>query len=167
MCSNLYQGIRLSRPRTSIEDTRLAQVSLLPNIGTNMKMSGLVENRFSLNIFAGYALGVNGIEVGGLVNSDRKDVRGFQLGGLGNVVGGTTSGVQIGGLFNNNRKNMVGLQMAGISNVIMDTIQGVQISGISNILRGTMYGWQVAGINNFTTESVDGVQVCNRFCRGM
>ena len=151
--------LRIQTRNIEIEQKRFAQISVLPKLGTNLKMSGLVENTVSLNIFAGYALGVNGLEVGGLVNIDRKDVKGLQIAGLGNVVGGTTKGVQLGGLFNNNRKNMVGAQIAGISNIIMDTIQGVQVAGISNILRGSMYGWQVAGINNFTTESVDGVQM--------
>jgi hypothetical protein len=151
--------MRIQARNIEIEQKRFAQISLIPNVGTNLKMSGLVENRLSLNVFAGYALGVNGLEVGGLVNIDRKDVRGLQLGGLGNVVGGTTRGVQVGGLFNNNQRNMSGVQVAGISNVIMDTIRGVQLAGISNVLRGSMYGWQVAGINNFTTESVDGVQM--------
>ena len=150
---------RIQTGNIEIEQKRFAQVSILPNVGTNLKMSGLVENTVSLNIFAGYALGINGIEVGGLVNIDRKNVKGLQIGGLGNVVGGTTKGIQVGGLFNNNRKNMVGAQVAGISNIIMDTIRGAQLAGISNILRGSMYGWQVAGISNFTTESVDGVQM--------
>jgi hypothetical protein len=151
--------LQIQTRNIDIEQKRIAQISILPNVGTNLKMSGLVENTFSLNIFAGYALGVNGLEVGGLVNIDRKNVKGLQIAGLGNVVGGTTKGAQLAGLFNNNRKNMVGAQVAGISNIIMDTIQGAQIAGISNILRGSMYGWQVAGINNYTTESVDGVQM--------
>lgn len=151
--------LRIQTRNIEIEQKRFAQISILPNVGTNLKMSGLVENTVSLNIFAGYALGVNGLEVGGLVNIDRKDVKGLQIGGLGNVVGGTAKGVQLGGLFNNNRRNMAGAQIAGISNILMDTIRGAQVAGISNILRGSMYGWQVAGINNFTTESVDGVQM--------
>ncbi len=151
--------LRIQSRNIEIEQKRVGQISILPNVGTNLKMSGLVENTLSLNIFAGYALGVNGIEVGGLVNIDRKNMRGLQIAGLGNVVGGTAKGLQLGGLFNNNRKNLVGAQIAGISNIIMDTIRGAQVAGISNILRGSMYGWQVAGINNFTTESVDGVQM--------
>jgi hypothetical protein len=151
--------LRIQAQNIEIEQKRIAQISILPNIGTNLKMSGLVENTFSLNVFAGYALGVNGLEVGGLVNIDRKDVKGLQIGGLGNVVGGTAKGLQIGGLFNNNRRNMAGAQIAGLSNILMDTIRGAQVAGISNVLRGSMYGWQVAGINNFTTESVDGVQM--------
>jgi len=150
---------RIQAENIDIVETRIGQISIWPNVGTNLKMSGQVENRFSLNILAGYSAGVKGVEVGGLVNIDRKNVSGLQIAGLGNVVGGTTTGAQISGIFNNNRQDVKGLQLTGISNVILDTMRGAQIAGISNILRGTMHGWQVAGISNFTTEAVDGVQI--------
>jgi len=150
---------RVQAENIDIIETRIGQISIWPNVGTNLKLSGQVENRFSLNILAGYSAGVKGVEVGGLVNIDRKDVSGLQIAGIGNVVGGTTTGAQISGIFNNNRQDVKGLQLTGISNVILDTMKGAQIAGISNVLRGTMHGWQVAGISNFTTESVDGVQI--------
>jgi hypothetical protein len=153
------QQQRVQAENIDIVETRIGQVSIWPNAGTNMKMSGQVENRISLNILAGYSAGVKGVEVGGLINIDRKNVSGLQIAGLGNVVGGTTTGVQMSGIFNNNRQDVKGVQITGISNVILDTITGAQVSGISNVLRGTLHGWQLAGISNFTTESVDGVQV--------
>ena len=153
------QQQRVQAENIDMINTRFVQVSVWPNAGTNLKMSGHVENKISLNILAGYSAGVKGVELGGLVNIDRKNVSGVQVAGLGNVVGGTTSGVQLSGIFNNNRQDMNGVQITGISNVILDTIKGVQISGISNVLRGTLHGWQLAGISNFTTESVDGVQI--------
>jgi len=153
------QEQRLQAENIDIVETRIGQISIWPNVGTNLKMSGQVENKISLNILAGYSAGVKGVEVGGLVNIDRKNVSGLQIAGLGNVVGGTTTGAQISGIFNNSRKDFSGLQFAGVSNVILDTIKGVQVAGISNVLRGTMHGWQVAGINNYTSESVDGVQL--------
>jgi hypothetical protein len=150
---------RLQAENINIIETRIGQISIWPNIGTNLKMSGQVENRMSLNILAGYSAGVKGVEIGGLVNIDRQNVSGLQVAGVGNIVGGTTTGAQISGIFNNNRKDVKGFQAAGISNVILDTMRGVQISGISNVLRGTMHGWQVAGISNYTSETVDGVQI--------
>jgi hypothetical protein len=153
------QQQRLQAENIDIVGTRIGQISILPNVGTNLKMSGQVENRMSLNILAGYSAGVKGVEVGGLVNIDRKNVSGLQIAGLGNVVGGTTTGAQLSGIFNNNRREVKGLQLAGISNVILDTMKGVQMAGISNVLRGSMHGWQVAGISNYASESVDGVQI--------
>ncbi len=135
------------------------QISFIPNKSTNLKMSGFVENNFSINVLAGYAYGVNGAEIGGLFNINRHDVQWFQAAGLGNLNGGNTTGVQLGGLFNHNRGNLKGFQAAGIHNLVIDTLYGLQMSGISNVLLGGMKGWQFAGISNYTTRNVEGVQM--------
>lgn len=142
-----------------IIEYRPAQISLIPKMGTNSKMSGSIENAFSLNILAGYSAGVGILEIGGLMNINKRHVKGLQIGGLSNIVGGRTRGVQIAGLSNNNRGSLHGLQAAGISNMVVDTIHGVQLAGISNILQGGMKGWQIGGISNVTTKNVDGVQL--------
>ena len=139
-------------------ERRTAQISLIPKIGTNTKMSGSIENSFSINILAGYSAGVRIMEIGGLMNINKRHVSGFQAAGLSNIVGGRTKGVQIAGLSNNNRGSLVGLQASGISNMVVDTISGVQLAGISNILQGRMKGLQIAGISNVTTKDVNGVQ---------
>lgn len=136
-----------------------AQVSLLPNVGTNRLVSGSVENNFSLNILAGYSYAIKGIEVGGLLNVTRTKMTGLQVAGLGNVVGERVEGVQVAGLFNNCRGSMHGVQVAGINNIVLDTIIGVQVSGFSNVLHGHMQGAQVAGFLNMATKDLDGTQV--------
>lgn len=152
----------------NVIERRTAQISLIPKIGTNTKMSGSVENAFSLNVFVGYSAGVSIMEIGGLVNINKRHVTGFQAAGLSNIVGGRTKGVQLAGLSNNNRGSLTGLQAAGISNMVVDTIRGVQLAGISNILQGGMKGWQMAGISNVTTKNVDGLQMAgiSNFARG-
>ena len=147
---------------------RTAQISFIPKIGTNTKMSGSIENSFSINVLAGYSAGVSVMEIGGLMNINKRHVTGFQAAGLSNIVGGRTRGVQIAGLSNNNRGSLHGLQAAGISNMVVDTIHGVQLSGISNLLQGGMKGWQIAGISNVTTKNVDGIQIAgiSNFARG-
>ncbi len=149
-------------------EQKTAQISLIPKIGSNTKMSGSIENSFSLNVFAGYSAGVRVMEIGGLMNINKRHVSGFQAAGLSNIVGGRTKGLQIAGLSNNNRGSLHGLQVAGISNMVVDTIRGVQLAGISNILQGGMKGWQLAGISNVTTKDVDGVQISgiSNFARG-
>lgn len=138
---------------------RIAQFSLLPVLGTNLKMSGLIENKYSLNLIAGYSHGITVLELGGMVNIVRKDVVGVQVGGVGNFVGRDTKGVQLGGIFNHNRGAIRGVQIAGVNNKLVDTLRGVQISGINNIIKGELRGVQIAGINNLTTDNVYGVQV--------
>jgi len=149
-------------------EQRTAQISLIPKIGTNTKMSGSIENSFSLNVFAGYSAGVRVMEIGGLLNINKRNVTGFQAAGLSNIVGGRTKGVQLAGISNNNLGSLHGLQAAGISNMVVDTIRGVQLSGISNFLKGGMKGWQIAGISNITTKNVDGIQISgiSNFAKG-
>jgi len=145
-----------------------AQISLIPKIGSNAKMSGSIENSISINVLAGYSAGVGIMEIGGLVNINKRNVKGFQAAGLSNIVGGRTRGIQIAGISNNNRGSLHGLQVSGISNMVVDTIRGVQISGINNLLQGGMKGWQIAGISNVTTKNVDGVQLSgiSNFAKG-
>ncbi len=140
-----------------------AQVSLLPMIGTNAFMSGISENKFSLNIFAGYAGGVNGVEIGGFFNIVRKDVKGVQVAGFGNVTGGKTKGTQVAGFFNNNRGSMFGVQAAGFNNFVMDTMRGVQAAGFNNILVGRLDGVQLSGFSNIATHNSDGIQIAGFF----
>ena len=142
-----------------IHDNRKFQVSLIPYIGTNKKLSGSVDNTFSFNILAGYSGGINGFEMGGLLNIVRRDVNGSQISGLANIVGGNTKYFQLAGFFNKNSGTITGAQIAGFSNVVLDTITGIQLAGFQNTLHGHMNGIQIAGFNNVTTQHVDGIQL--------
>jgi hypothetical protein len=90
-------------------------------------MSGQVINNFSLNIFGGYSGGVDGMELGGLFNIDKKDAQYFQAAGLFNMVGGNTNGVQL----------------AGISNTVLKSVQGVQASWYQQLC--CWIGWGLTG----------------------
>jgi len=140
-------------------EERPFQISFLPFLGSNHVVSGLITNKVSINVLAGYSEGVRGLELGSLLNIARNDVSGVQVGGFGNIVGKDTRGVQLAGFFNVNGGSYTGLQVAGFSNLVMDTIRGVQLAGFSNALRGPMYGPQISGFANFTSQNVDGVQI--------
>jgi hypothetical protein len=140
-------------------EQRKVQVSLLPMIGSNAFMSGVIENKVSVNVFGGYSGGVNGLEIGGFFNIVRKDVRGVQLAGFANITGGKTNGTQLAGFFNNNRGSMYGVQAAGFNNFVMDTMKGVQAAGFNNIVVGRLDGLQAAGFNNIATNNSDGIQI--------
>jgi len=122
--------------------TRPFQVSFVPGLGSHGKMSGQVVNNFSLNVLGGYTAGTNGMELGGLFNIDKKEVKYFQAAGVFNVVGGQVRG----------------LQVAGINNTVLDTTYGVQVAGINNLVKGKFAGWQVGGVYNHVSDSVKGVQ---------
>jgi hypothetical protein len=88
----------------NISDTlyELVQVSFLPFLGTNGRLSGNVINDYSINIFGGYSLGTRQIELGFFFNLDRGDVSWLQIAGFGNAVGGKVYGIQAAGFANVN-----------------------------------------------------------------
>lgn len=138
-------------------DKRLSQASLVPYISTNKKMNVNSVNKYSFNLLSGYSAGLAGIELGGLLNINRKFMHGLQIGGLGNVVGGEVNGLQIGGIANNCR-TLHGLQIGGFSNVTLDSSSGVQLAGFLNISRENISGIQAAGIVNLSIQEVKGIQ---------
>jgi len=149
----------LTSANLRVYGTRAFQFSFIPYLSTNWMNKGSYTNAFSFNVLAGYNGGVNGFELGGLVNINRNDVKGLQIGGLGNVTGGKTTGVAVGGLFNVNLGTCDGWQLAGLANVLSDTLSGVQIGGLCNWLDGKMKGLQIGGLLNVATKNVDGFQI--------
>lgn len=135
------------------------QVSFVPRLSTNGKLNGQVINKVSVNALGGYSGGVNGVEVGGLFNINKKNMQYFQAGGLFNLVGGTVKGVQIAGIHNHVLDSVTGLQIAGISNFVKGNTSGWQVAGIHNYASETMNGVQFAGIVNFANKSITGLQL--------
>ena len=136
------------------------QVSFVPYIGTNLRLSGRIINRISVNALVGYSFGVRAVEVGGLLNLVQADVRGVQAAGLGNVVGREVDGVQVAGLFNIDGGAVRGVQAGGLFNLNQQQAQGIQIGGLFNFTRGELTrGVQVGGLMNIAGQSVNGLQL--------
>jgi len=159
--------VKFVTPKSSIEQSgnldiyayKFGQISFLPFLGTNLKMSGMTENKVSLNILAGYNGATNGVEIGGLFNINRHYAKGVQIAGLGNIVGEETVGLQFSGIFNTNLGNVNGVQFAGISNLVLDTLKGFQISGINNLATHNVDGFQISGISNVALKDVNRMQI--------
>jgi len=134
------------------------QMSLIPGLGTHGRMSGQVVNKLSYNLIAGYSAGLNGVELAGIANFDKGDVRGVQVSGIADVVGGKVSGVQLAGIHNEDLDSLRGVQAGGISNRVWGSVEGVQLSGIVNETKGDVYGVQASGILN-KARRVKGVQL--------
>lgn len=149
----------------NIRDTinRTWQVSFVPFIGTNHKLSGNVVNDYSLNILGGYSGGTRKAELGGLFNINRGEVRYAQLAGLFNLNGGKTEGVQFAGLFNTNLDSTKAIQFAGLTNFNTHASTGAQVAGLSNFTIGDYSGPQVAGLFNTATGNIEGAQVAGLF----
>ncbi len=135
------------------------QFSVIPGVSTNGLLNANSTNNFSFNLLAGYSQGTDGMELGSLVNINRKDMNGLQIAGLANVTGRFMKGVQLAGIFNYNGLLFEGVQAAGISNISAGDMKGAQLVGFANILNGDMDGVQISGFGNFTTKSVDGAQI--------
>lgn len=125
---------------------RKYQLSLFPGIGTNLKMGGLVENTYSLNIIGGYSLGNSKVEIGGAFNINRIYAEGVQIAGAFNLVGESFKGVQVAGWGNLNFGESEGVQLAGAYNQSR-TLKGTQISGWLNLVTDTAEGLQIAPVN--------------------
>jgi hypothetical protein len=138
---------------------RGGQVSLLPFISTNGKLSGNVVNRFSLNIFGGYTGGTRGLEVGTAFNIDRRNMYGAQFSGGANIVGGNVKGVQAAGAINFTMGSFRGVQLCGGTNFLIDTLIGVQLAGGTNLCGGKIYGGQIAAGMNIALHDLDGFQL--------
>ena len=135
------------------------QLSVTPGLSTHGSLSPQVINNFSLNVFGGYNGGVNGVELGGLFNIDKKDVKYFQAGGIFNIVGGRVHGVQLGGINNTVLDSVKGFQAAGINNHVVGKFSGFQVAGIYNHVADSMSGLQVGGVGNFARRKVAGTQI--------
>lgn len=122
---------------------RRFQLSLLPGIGTNQRLSGSVVNDLSVNILVGYSRGNRMLEFAGVGNITREDM----------------TGVQAAGLFNNLSGNATGVQAAGIYNYVGDTLSGLQASGVANVAGyGKDVAMQAAGVINLVPHGRFAVQ---------
>ncbi|WP_229689067.1 hypothetical protein [Puia dinghuensis] len=138
--------------------SRQTQVSLLPWLGTHGSMSGQVTNVLSLNIIGGYGAGLNGVEMGGVFNIDKKNVRAVQLAGVMNLTGGEVHGVEAAGLLNRAVGSVKGVQLAGGGNMAMKNMSGVQVAGDFNLCRDTARGLQLSAFEN-RARVLKGVQI--------
>lgn len=139
--------------------TRPFQFSLVPGVGSHGYMSAQVVNNFSLNLLGGYTAGTNGLEIGGLFNIDKKEMKYVQVAGLFNAVGGQVKGVQVAGVNNLVLDSVKALQVAGVNNMVKGKMSGLQIAGVYNHVSDSVKGMQVAGVGNFTNRKTSGLQI--------
>lgn len=145
----------------NVKDTihRDFQISFLPFIGTNRKISGNVINDYSFNILGGFSGGTTKAELGGLFNIDKGDVKSVQLAGVFNQVGGKVKGLQMAGVLNANLDSVDGAQISGVGNFTTGEVKGLQMAGVLNITTANLQGTQLAGVANFTNRDVNGAQI--------
>lgn len=124
--------LKVLTAQPQVWEQRAVQVSIIPPLSSNWLANSRTVNRISLNVLAGYAAGVHGVEVGGGLNVVRDSMQGFQVAGILNVAGGP----------------VVGAQVAGLGNIARGSLEGVQSAGLWNKVNGQAQGWQSAGLWN-------------------
>jgi hypothetical protein len=136
--------------------TRGYQFSIIPGIGTHGKMNPQVVNGISINLIGGYSGGTSIVEVGGIFNIDKRDVKSCQIAGAVNLVGGKMDGVQISSLYNEVNDTVRGTQIAGLANVAKKEVKGIQIASLYNKAKN-IKGLQIGFVN--VTDGTDGTSV--------
>jgi hypothetical protein len=152
---------------------RRFQVSVLPGVGTNHRLSRKVANDWSLNLIAGQSAAVRKAELAGMLNFTQGGVKGIQAAGVSNLVRGSCRGVQAAGIYNQVLDTLSGVQLGGIFNVARKTNgSAIQTAGIFNYTAGSpeiqiagilnrasaSKGLQIAGLLN-TTDQSEGIQI--------
>jgi hypothetical protein len=138
-------------------DRKAAQISILPNMGTNMENSQETTNHVSLNLLWGQNGGVQGFEAGTFINQVENNVEGMQIAGLGNNVGNDVTGMQIAGLYNHNSGKTTGVQMASLFN-FSNTGDAGQFAGVANVVENDFKGMQASVFFNKAGKQSNSVQ---------
>ena len=135
--------------------------SLLPGVSmSKYSIPGKkIINNFNINLLAGSAEKLRGVELGGLLNYYSEDVKGVQLSGLANLVKERTVGAQLAGLLNLNGTEFIGAQLSGITNIVSENVSGLQTAGIANIGFENLIGLQLGGITNIVPWKIKGAQI--------
>ncbi|WPU93224.1 hypothetical protein SNE25_28290 [Mucilaginibacter sabulilitoris] len=153
----LIQGMNLGNFFAS----RPYQVSLIPGLSSHGMYNSQIVDHVSYNILGGYTAGIDGVEMAGLFNINKKDMTFFQAAGIFNVVGGSTKGIQLAGAYNNVLNNAKGFQAAGLINRA-NNFTGVQMAGLFNVDQQAS-GFQAAGAFNRARSLNSGMQFAALF----
>ncbi|TXD71368.1 hypothetical protein [Aequorivita antarctica] len=135
--------------------TKKVQVTFAYPIGSSGTNSLKYLNNFSFNILYGLNGGLNGVEIGLVLNYNRGKVKGFQLSGVSNVCADSTSGFLLSGVLNYSKGNSKGFQLATV-NIAANEINGFQL-GVVNYAK-KIKGVQL-GVINILGDAEKGVPI--------
>jgi hypothetical protein len=134
------------------------RLTLFPPLSTNGVKAPTYTARYSINILGGYHGGLDGGEIGGLINYNKYYTNGFQLSGLANITDGEMAGVNLSGGANISSDDMAGIQVAGFGNISGGYLEGIQAAGFLNVAGKSSSGLQFAGIGNIAKGDLEGLQ---------
>lgn len=136
--------------------TRAFQMTFVTPLGTNGLDAWNITNNFSINLYAGYNGGLDGVELSGFGGMLKNDMKGTQIAGFGNLVLGQGNGFQGAGFFNYTKLHFDGVQTAGFANIITSDAKAWQLSGFGNVTTQKLEGAQIAGFGNYSIGNTIG-----------
>lgn len=139
------------------------RLTIFPPLGTNGVNAKNYTAKYSINILVGNHGGIDGLEIGGLVNYNEYYSSGFQIAGLTNVTSGDMAGVNLAGLANYASEGISGIQIAGFGNFTRAQLEGIQVAGIVNGSQTQTSGIQLAGVANVSQSDMEGIQIASVF----
>jgi hypothetical protein len=120
----------------------------------------IFHNGISLTSLSGGADRLNGVALSGLWSGYTEEIKGIQISGLLNTVGGRMNGLQLTGIANINSDEAIGIHVAGILNSTSKNANGIQLAGLANVTIGSeSKGIFVAGLLNFAAGDIEAVQI--------
>jgi hypothetical protein len=112
--------------------------------------------RTSFTLLYGVNSGVSGVELGGVVNVNRRYMSGVQLAGVGNLSVGNVTGTQLAGVVNLAVRDTAKAQLAGVANLAQSS--RFQLAGVANAASHTAKV-QIAGVANASAKGAADVQL--------
>jgi len=139
--STALMSIGLKAQEHETDPGQGSQFTFAYPLGTNGTEAINISNQFSFNALYGVNGGLDGLEIGGLVNYNHGDVNGLQLAGVANINAEYTEGMMWAGSFNVTLGDAQGIQLASL-NIATGDLTGVQ-AGVINYarrLKGVQFG---------------------------
>lgn len=134
------------------------QASFAYPLSTNGQNAPNIKNTISFNLIYGNNGGVNGFEIGGILNSNNSSVTGLQIGTVANITNGDSNGVAIAGAFNKVSNNASGVHISSIFNHFEKSKTGISLSGIMSLSNENSSGIAFSGVTNISKANFKGIQ---------
>lgn len=142
-----FVSINIFAQEDGNQKNRAAQVTFLYPLGSGGMNSTEYTNNFSLNILYGLNGGVNGAEIGSILNYNKGNVSGFQLSGVININHGQSNGFLLSGVTTINQGQSKGFLLSGVANINQGQSKGFLLSGVLNSSSDNAQGFFLSPVN--------------------
>ena len=131
-----------------------------PNVSINIqnKKKRPPLTYFNLGLLSNYKQ-LDGFSLNAISNVVHYESNGFQTSGLLNVAGLRSSGVHIAGLANLAGRKAYGLRIAGLTNISGKSSYGMHVAGLANVTGENQRGFILSGLFNMSSCDCSGFHV--------